>query len=54
MCSSPIKDEMGEHVARMGENDIWTVFFFYMWGMKSNMALKKWDRRAWIGFIGCG
>ena len=21
-CSSPIRDEMGEHVARMGENDI--------------------------------
>jgi len=22
MCSSPIRDEMGEHVARTGENDI--------------------------------
>jgi len=22
MCSSPIRDEVGEHVSRMGENDI--------------------------------
>ena len=30
------------------------LFFTNMWGMKSNRALKKWDRYAWIGFVGCG
>ena len=54
VCCAPIKDEMGEHVARMGETDIWTVFFSYICvGMKLNRVLKKLGGNAWIGFIDC-
>ena len=53
MCSSPIRNEMVS-MWHAWEKKIYDPFFTNIWGMKSNRVLKKWDRSAWIGFVGCG
>lgn len=56
-CCAQIRDEMGEHVARMGENDLWTVFVLEIFGDELKQGVKVFggwgcvDKvyRLWIG-----
>jgi hypothetical protein len=40
MCSSQIRDEMG-HVALMGQNDMWTFFFYKYVGNEIKQGIEE-------------